>query len=115
MARPHYDGRRFKPVGSASGDGDVDASTRFDYRQSGDVVWATYRGGSVTLGTLVATVDARGALDMRYSHVDADGALRTGRCHSVPEELPDGRLRLHEVWEWTDGSGGSGTSTLEEV
>ncbi len=112
MSRPDYDGRRFAPV-EASGGGDVDGSTRFDYRQSGDVVWATYRGGAVVMGTLIATVDARGALDMRYSHVDASGAIRTGSCHSVPEVLPDGRLRLHEVWEWTDG--GSGTSTLEEV
>ena len=108
-----YDGRRFALV-SASGDGDVDGATRFDYRQQGGVVWATYRGGGVRMGTLVATVDRDGGLDMRYSHVDASGALRSGSCRSVPEVLPDGRLRLHEVWEWADGSG-SGTSVLEEV
>ncbi|OZC02086.1 n-acetylglutamate synthase [Rubricoccus marinus] len=111
MSRPNYDGRRFAPT--ASGEGDVGEATRFDYRQKGNVVWATYRGGEVQMGTLIATVDARGALDMRYAHVDASGAMRTGSCHSVPEVLPDGRLRLHEVWEWTDG--GTGTSTLEEV
>lgn len=110
----NYDGRRFAPVATAE-NGDVDTSTRFDYRQRGDVVWATYRGGGVRMGTLVATVDARGGLDMRYSHVDAEGELRTGTCLSLPEVLPDGRLRLHETWQWTSGDGSSGTSTLEEI
>ena len=88
-----YDGRRFAPVATAE-NGDVDDRTRFDYSQRGSVVWATYRGGGVQMGTLVATVDARGGLDMRYSHVDAHGHLRTGTCLSLPEVLPDGRLRL---------------------
>ena len=109
-----YDGRRFAPV-DAHENGDADTRTRFDYRQSGDVVWATYRGGSVQMGTLVATVDARGSLDMRYNHVDTAGELRTGTCLSIPEVLPDGRLRLHETWQWTNGDGTSGTSTLEEI
>ena len=114
MSAPNYDGRRFASVATTE-NGDVDAATRFDYRQRGSVVWATYRGGPVQIGTLVATVDARGGLDMRYSHVDASGELRTGTCLSVPELLPDGRLRLHETWQWTSGDRSAGTSTLEEI
>ncbi|MEM1056941.1 MAG: n-acetylglutamate synthase [Bacteroidota bacterium] len=114
-ARPlNYDGRRFASV-ATSDNGDVDGATRFDYRQRGDVVWATYQGGGVKMGTLIATVDARGGLDMRYQHVDAHGEIRTGTCLSVPEVLPDGRLRLHETWQWTSGDRSSGTSTLEEI
>ena len=48
-----YDGRVFRSV-SNTGSGEVD--TRFHYRQEGDVVWATYRGGGVKLGSLVAKV-----------------------------------------------------------
>jgi hypothetical protein len=65
------------------------------------VAWAAYAGGGVRWGTLVARVAADGALDMRYSHVNEAGELMTGRCRSVPETLPDGRLRLHETWQWT--------------
>jgi hypothetical protein len=60
-------------------------------------------------------VDAAGRLDMRYGHVGADGALRTGECRSEPERLPDGRLRLHERWRWTSGDGSAGASVVEEI
>lgn len=110
----NYEGKVFRAVANSS-TGEVDAETRFHYRQQGSVVWATYQGGGVCWGTLIATVDARGHLDMRYQHVSADGSLKTGVCRSTPERLPDGRLRLHESWRWTSGGEGSGTSTIEEV
>ena len=113
MPAPSYDGRRFRTVANTA-NGEVGAETVFEYHQEGDAVWATYRGGGVTLGTLVATVDDDGRLDMRYAHVNDAGELMTGVCTSTPETLPDGRLRLHEVWQWTSGDGSSGTSILEE-
>jgi hypothetical protein len=112
-ARIDYDGRRFRSL-SNSESGEVDAETRFEYHQEGDVVWATYRGGAVTFGTLVATADAEGNLDMRYQHVNTLGAIKTGICRSTPELLPDGRLRLHESWQWTCGEGERGRSVVEE-
>ena len=109
-----YHGRTFRGVEN-SASGEVGEGTRFHYRQRDDVVWATYEGGGVRLGTLVAKVGADGALDMRYAHVNADGELRTGTCRSVPEVLADGRLRLHERWRWTDGDRAEGTSIVEEI
>jgi len=38
----------------------------------------------------------------------------TGVCRTTPEQLPDGRLRLHETWHWTSGDGSAGSSVLEE-
>jgi hypothetical protein len=52
---------------------------------------------------------------MRYQHVNKQNELMTGRCHSVPERLPDGRLRMHESWQWTSGDNSSGESVIEEV
>lgn len=112
--RPHYDGRRFRGVQNTP-NGEVGGETLFHYRQRGDVVWATYAGGGVRQGVLVATMDGAGALDVRYSHVSAAGALMTGVCRTVPEVLPDGRLRLHERWRWTSGDGSEGASVVEEV
>lgn len=114
MSEIDYDGRRFRPVENSAG-GEVDGGTLFHYRQRGNVVWATYEGGGIRWGTLVATVDDRGRLDMRYAHVNDAGELMTGVCASTPEALPDGRLRLHEHWRWTSGGGGEGESVLEEV
>lgn len=114
MSTFNYDGRRFRAVAN-SASGEVGGDTVFDYHQEDGVVWATYRGGSVVLGTLVAMVDADGVLDMHYQHVNTDRKLMTGVCETTPEVLPDGRLRLHERWRWTSGDGSEGTSTLEEI
>jgi hypothetical protein len=109
-----YDGRRFRSVENSS-TGEVGPKTVFDYRQEDDLVWATYRGGAVRFGTLVATADAKGRLDARYGHVNLEGELMTGEGRTTPERLPDGRLRLHEEWRWTSGDLSSGTSVVEEI
>ena len=109
-----YHHRRFRPILNAPA-GDVSRDTLFHYHQRGDVVWATYAGGAVRFGTLIATVDVTGRLDMRYQQVATDGSIKAGRCTSTPEVLPDGRLRLHESWNWTEGGEGSGTSVIEEM
>ena len=109
-----YDDRVFRSVANSEG-GDVNGETTFHYHQRDDVVWATYAGGEVVLGTLVAKVDTHGNLDMRYQHVSADGTFKSGRCQSRPERLSDGRLRMHERWQWTDGAEGHGESIVEEV
>jgi hypothetical protein len=110
---PSLDGRWFVDV-SADRSGDVGDGTRFAYHQHADgTVWARYEGGSVRLGFLVGTRSGD-RLDFRYTHVTIDGTTATGHCESTVELLDDGRLRLHETWEW-DSRPGSGTSTLEEV
>lgn len=95
--------------------GDCDGETRFHYRQQGQRVWATYAGGRVQFGSLVAIGDTAGRLDMRYHHVDAAGRFRAGKCTATPQVLPDGRLRLHEQWQWTNGDLSEGKSIVEEV
>lgn len=99
--------------------GEVTADTTFHYHQDGNIVWAEYSGGSVVKGSLIATVregaEVEGTLDMRYQHVNKEGELMTGRCVSVPEILEDGRLRMHETWEWTSGDRSKGESVVEEI
>ena len=109
-----YDGRQFRAVSNAP-NGEVSDATRFAYRQRGDVVWATYEGGGVRFGTLVASVDVDGVLDMRYAHVNTNGELMTVTCRSTPEVRPDGRMRLDERWRWTSGDESAGTSVVEEI
>ena len=109
-----YDERTFASVANSES-GDVGSGTTFRYRQRGEIVWATYEGGAVAFGTLIARVQRDGSLDMRYQHVTADGAIKTGKCLSRPEILVDGRIRLHEQWQWTEGSTEHGESVVEEV
>lgn len=72
-------------------------------------------GGAIRAGHLIALVLADGSLDVRYHHVNQSGALMTGVCRSVPDRLPDGRVRLHERWTWTSGDLSSGQSIVEEI
>ncbi len=114
MSDINYHDRFFVPVEN-SASGEVGRGTVFHYRQRGEVVWATYEGGQIRFGTLIAKVNEDGALDMRYQHVNVNGELMTGRCRSMPEVLAGGRLRLHESWQWTSGDCSEGRSTIEEI
>lgn len=105
------DGRRFAVVDNQNGD--VDAQTIFTYHQDGVAVWAAYAGGAVQRGFLVGTRQGE-RLDIRYVHLDSTGATSSGHCVSRIEQLGDGRLRLHEVWEW-ESRPGSGDSLVEEL
>jgi hypothetical protein len=110
----NYDNRLFRCV-TNSETGEVSASTIFHYRQKNGVVWATYEGGAIKFGTLVAKVSESGKLEMRYGHLNTAGELMTGECISTPEVLPDGRIRLYEKWRWASGDGTTGNSIVEEV
>ena len=114
MTTIDYNCRKFRSVNN-SPNGEVDEETVFEYFQQDEIVWGTYRGGAIRWGTLIAKVDGKGHLDMRYQHINAQGEIMTGKCRSTPELLPDGRLRLHEDWQWTSGDGSAGTSVVEEM
>jgi hypothetical protein len=110
----NYNGKKFISIQN-SGTGQVDAETVFHYQQQGDLVWAEYSGGEIARGTLIAICNEAGELDMRYQHINGSGELMTGKCRSSPEVLSDGRIRLHEKWQWTCGGLSSGESVIEEI
>jgi hypothetical protein len=114
MPSINYDNRNFISIHN-SGSGEVGAKTVFHYHQKENIVWAEYGGGGIIRGNLIANCDERGNLDMRYQHINKIGELMTGKCLSSPEVLPDGRIRLHEKWQWTCGDHSSGESVIEEI
>ncbi|PWV94527.1 hypothetical protein DFQ01_13092 [Paenibacillus cellulosilyticus] len=109
-----YNERRFRTV-SNTANGEVNDDTVFPYFQQGRTVWAEYSGGGILKGHLIAIVDDTGALDMRYHHHNEQGELMTGICKSTPELLSNGKLRMHEQWEWTCKDRSRGHSIIEEI
>ncbi len=109
----NYNRKKFRSI-SNSPNGEVSGDTLFHYQQTGNIVTAHYSGGGIAEGHLIALVDEQGCLDMRYHHVNKQGELQTGICRSLPEILSDGRIRLHETWQWTSGDDSSGSSVVEE-
>lgn len=110
----HYGGRLFRPTFS-EGQSDTSRDTIFKYEQRRDLLTGTYSGGAISYGHLIGLVDDAGRIDMRYHHLTVDGALKTGTCQSVPEVLSNGKIRLHESWQWISGDKTKGTSILEEL
>ena len=112
--RINYDNRVFKSVQNSE-TGEVSDETRFYYYQKENLVWATYEGGEIIFGNLIAKVLEDDSLEMRYQHLNKQGELMTGNCLSNPEILPNGKIRLHEKWQWTSKDFSSGESIIEEV
>jgi len=110
----NFDNRTFRSI-SNSETGEVGGDTVFYYHHEGGVVWAEYSGGEIVRGMLIATLLEDDSLDMRYQHVNRKRELMTGLCRSIPEILQDGRIRLHETWQWTCGDRSAGTSIIEEI
>jgi len=108
---PSLEGRVFR-VAEMADAGEASAATVFEYHEEDGVVWARYQGGAVRLGFLVGTRQGD-HLDFRYSQLNDSGETSNGRCSTAISVLPDGRLRLSEVWAW-ESKPGTGTSAAEE-
>jgi hypothetical protein len=106
-----YDGRRFTTGGVPEGEKHPIAL----YRQSGDLLWGEFSGGHARRGTLTGVCAPDGTLDFAYCMVLDTGAIVSGRCHSTPEVLHDGRILLHETWERYGEHAADGVSLLEEL
>lgn len=110
----NYHNKKFRPALNSE-NGETDTETVFKYTQKGNILTSEYRGGQIVTGHLIGLVDKDGNIDMRYHQVNIKGELMTGICHSRPEILENGKIRLHEEWKWTSGDQSSGKSILEEI
>jgi hypothetical protein len=106
------DRKRFASVSNTSS-GEVDDSTRFNYRQIDDTIWADYSGGAIVRGYLVGKRSGD-RLDFRYVHLNTSGETASGVCTSRVVVLPDGRVQMHEAWSW-ESRPGSGESIIQET
>jgi hypothetical protein len=110
----NYNNKTFRPIVN-SDNGETTEETIFEYKQNGNVLTSDYKGGHILKGHLIGLVDENGNIEMRYHQVNNKGQLMTGICHSRPEMTAEGRIRLHENWQWTSGDKTSGKTILEEI
>ncbi len=110
----NYHNRRFK-VMSNSDNGELDTSLIFRYEQYGKILLCRYSGGAVVQGQILGSVSPECIISLVYQQVNTGGDIKTGKCTSIPEILEDGRIRLKESWQWTNGDLSKGESVLEEL
>jgi len=110
----NYHNKIFRSIQNTD-NGEVSTATEFRYYQKDNVLWADYSGGLIIKGNIIGMVTPEGLIDMRYQHLSNDQSFKTGSCQSKPEVLEDGRIRLHEHWQWTSGDLSKGYSIIEEI
>lgn len=110
----NYNNRKFKPIANSK-NGEVSNEMVFHYQQNGSILTCDYEGVKILKGHLIGLVDDFGNIQMSYHQINQDGELMTGICHSKPELLKNGKIRLHEEWRWTSGDQSNGKSILEEI
>ncbi len=108
-----YNGKIFRPILNSE-NGETSSETVFIYYQTGNILTSEYSGGMITKGHLIGIVDKNGSIDMRYHQVNNKNEIMTGICKSKPEILENGKIRIHESWEWTSGDKSKGQSIIEE-
>jgi hypothetical protein len=109
----NYNHKKFRPIINSE-NGETSIETIFHYHQRGNMLTSEYSGGKIKFGHLIGLVDSAGNIEMRYHQVNDKNELMTGICKSKPEILENGKIRLHESWEWTSGDKSKGTSIIEE-
>jgi hypothetical protein len=107
----NYEGRMFQKLVTEFDE----AAPTAVYRQDGDLVWAEIGGGDVRRGSLAGTCDEDGTIEFAYTMVLAGGEVISGRSVNTPEFLPDGRIKLNEVWERYGRHAETGVSAIVEV
>lgn len=110
----NYNNKKFRPFSNTE-NGETSSETIFYYKQEKNVLTSEYSGGEIKKGHLIGVVSENGNIEMHYHHLNTKNEFKTGICHSTPELLPNGKLRLHENWQWTSGEKSKGTSILEEI
>ena len=110
----NYDGKLFRPISNTE-NGETSEETLFNYQQNGEILTCTYRGGAIITGHLIGLVNELGEINMRYHQINSKGEIMTGICHSKPQVLENGKIRLLESWKWTCKDFSEGNSILEEI
>lgn len=110
----NYHNLTFRAVTNTD-NGETSSETTFHYQQEGQILTAAYAGGSILEGRLIGLVESDGKLRFRYHHINDQYELRSGQCVSIPEILADGRIRLHEEWQWMYDDESTGHSVVEQV
>ena len=110
----NYNDKIFRPISNTE-NGETSSETIFHYKQIDHILTSEYSGGKIKLGHLIGLVDKDGNIEMRYHQINEREELMTGTCKSKPEILENGKIRLHESWEWASGDKSKGQSIIEEI
>lgn len=94
--RRGLDNCAFRLILNDTQDATLPLGSVFFFRQTGEVIEASYRGGPVRRGHIIGAISGDQLSFCWHQYVD-DGALQSGDGNIFFEQLPDGRRELRET------------------
>lgn len=114
MATFNLNQKRFHPL-SNSQHGTVNSHTIFDYTEYNGIVRATYQGGTILSGHILAQWQDDSCLKMLYHCLTIDQELKAGQATAQLSRTEDGLVCMDLEWEWLGESEGKGVSHYVEI
>ncbi len=105
--------KKFKAVANTE-NGDIPNDFIFHYKQEGNVLTCSYKCDNIVKGNLIGIVMDNDTIEMSYHQINKQGEIKTGICTSKIIKLDNGKIRIEESWQWTNGDKSKGSSALEE-
>ena len=112
LLRARLHDRQFVPAANPHGVSGAD--TVFHYRVDATGIWASYAGGRVVSGHVLARATGPDTLETCYHSVTTDGALLAGWSRGRVGVDAAGRTTLTFTWGWLHGAEGGGESAYVE-
>lgn len=91
--KPGLDNCAFRVIVNNTEDATLPLGSVFFFRQNGEIVESSYRGGPVRRGHLIGLINGD-EFDFRWHQYVEDGRLQAGDGRIFVEALPDGRREL---------------------
>ena len=110
----NLEGKVFTSV-SNTDNGEVDERTVFEYHQNEGLIFADYSGGLILKGHLIGKIVDEAQIEFCYQHVNLEGEIMAGKCHSLITVDENGKLKMTEDWQWFTGDQSSGRSEVLEL
>jgi hypothetical protein len=104
--------RKFVTTGNPHGVSGAD--TVFHYRVDGPIITATYQGGRIRAGHVIARATGPDTIETLYHSITTDGELLSGWSRGHVGVDSDGRTTLAFEWGWLSGAEGGGQSQYVE-
>lgn len=102
-------GRCFRAQANTA-NGTIDTETEMRFTEDGEVIHATYSGGSIVSGFVLARWSGEMRMDMCYHCLTASDALQAGKAKARFDRTSDGRLAMRLDWQWLTGDRTKGES-----
>ncbi len=91
------------------------SETTFHYLQQGEIITATYQGGSIRKGFVLGKKTGMNQIELLYNCVTIEGKLLAGESNGTVSKHADGRLQMNLDWKWLNGDQSGGKSEYIEV